>query len=94
VLGNYVDDVGGNGNANSGVYTAPNGQITTNLGSATATATATGTNKGAATSLAASSEEASSSTALSASSTQSSGAETFRSQGGTIMGMLILGFVL
>ncbi|KAI0200827.1 hypothetical protein F4808DRAFT_426777 [Astrocystis sublimbata] len=30
--GEYVDDVGGHGNANSGVYTAPNGAVTTNLG--------------------------------------------------------------
>ncbi|KAI0521862.1 hypothetical protein F5B22DRAFT_643447 [Xylaria bambusicola] len=39
--GEYVDDVGGHGNANSGVYTAPNGSVTTNLGDGAAAATPT-----------------------------------------------------
>ncbi|KAF2963127.1 hypothetical protein GQX73_g10443 [Xylaria multiplex] len=49
--GEYTDDVGGHGNAGTGVYTSPDGSVTTNLGdSAAATttraATATSTSQG------------------------------------------------
>ncbi|KAI0966808.1 hypothetical protein F4678DRAFT_267204 [Xylaria arbuscula] len=36
----YTDDVGGHGNAESGVYTSANGLVTTNLGDSAATTTA------------------------------------------------------
>ncbi|KAJ2974544.1 hypothetical protein NUW58_g8626 [Xylaria curta] len=49
--GEYTDDVGGHGNAGTGVYTSPNGSVTTNLGDSAATttrraATATGASQG------------------------------------------------
>ncbi|KAI1311417.1 hypothetical protein F5Y03DRAFT_343062 [Xylaria venustula] len=38
--GDYTDEVGGHGNAESGVYTSANGSVTTNLGDSAATTTA------------------------------------------------------
>ncbi|KAI0877983.1 hypothetical protein GGS24DRAFT_444933 [Hypoxylon argillaceum] len=38
--GEYVDDIGGHGNAGTGVYTWPDGSVTTNLGDSATTTTA------------------------------------------------------
>ncbi|KAI1364854.1 hypothetical protein F5Y08DRAFT_339204 [Xylaria arbuscula] len=89
--GEYTDDVGGHGNAGTGVYTAPDGSVTTNLGDDAAAATstsqaavATSDSQGTAFTTPATTPTATASTVASPSATETNGVECRRVESWTI----------